>query len=140
MRATVIDELILTQEPHSAAGGFQYPPNRPCAKHFLPIGFGTLERTQSEVLLNMLDCMAGLIESLVGAEGADDEVRFGVGRAEGPERFARNGTVLVQPFIILEYFLEDIEVFRVDCLDEFHLYIEPLPGVQDSIGGRHFQL
>jgi hypothetical protein len=81
---------------------------------YLPIWFGTLKGTQSEMLLDMFKCTTGLSESLIGAESTNTLVDDGVTGAESPEHFSRNRDPLIRPFLALYYCIEGIEKLHVD--------------------------
>ena len=100
----------------------------------IPIWFGTLERAQPEVFLDMLECTTGLRESLVGAEGTNALVYEGVARAEGPEHFSRYRAVLLLPLIAVYYCIEGIEEPHVDRFVELPWYCEFVLGVQCGEG------
>ena len=137
MRARVISELVVTQEgltaAYDAVAGCQVsnPPqiNRTaCTKINLPSWFRALERTESKVLLDMLDCMTSLLKR-PGAEGTDALVDGGFPGAEGPDQFSRNGALLLQPLLGIEDRLEGGEELHVDGLEELPLYYERVFGV-----------
>ena len=94
----------------------------------LPVWCCTLERTQSKVLLDMLDCTIKLGKRHTGAEGTS-----ALG-AERPEHSSWNGSILVYPLLSLEYCFKGIEELHVDRFIEAPLYRELVLGVQRGEG------
>ncbi len=117
----------------SRCGEFQQSINLPHEQN-LPAWCCTLERTQSKVLLNMLECTTRLGKRRTRAEGTNKLVYDVTSGAERHEHLSWNRAILVYPLLTLEYCFKAIEEPHVDCFIESPLYRELVLGVQRGEG------